>query len=175
MPNKVVGNNPAPNLERSWLEMELRPNDSKKVTSIQVKEYQKQLAKICGMHIFCGPMVIAPDSENSLAPYYTNKKFKPNDWNAYTWWTRPNATNVLSILDHSHESFYYYPNHNLIDTSVATCKNYDLSEVLKFTFEFWKPDKFGIRYAFLNPKLSRCSWKFYSNSPFGRENRARKK
>lgn len=163
-------NNLAPKLERSWLEIELRPREPKTVTSNSVKAFQQQLAKVCGMHIFCGPMMIAPDSKNSLSPYYTNKKFRPKDWNSYTWWTRPDAANVLSILDHSHESFYYYPAHNLIDISVATCKGYELSKILEFVFDFWKPDKFGIRYAFLSPKLPSCSWKFYSNSPEGRSN-----
>src|SRR3990167_1284624 len=105
MQNQVAKNDPAPKLERSWLEIELRPQDSKIVTSNRVKTFQKKLAKICGMHIFCGPMIIAPDSKNSLGSYYTNKKFIPKDWNSYTWWTRPDATNVLSVLDHSHESF----------------------------------------------------------------------
>ena len=174
MSNKVSKNNLAPKLVRSWLEIELRPQDPKVVTSNKVRAFQKQLAKICGMHIFCGPMIIAPDSKNSLGSYYSNKKFRPKDWNSYTWWTRPEATNVLSILNHSHESFYYYPDHNLIDISIATCKEYELSKVLKFVFNFWGPDKFGIRYAFLSPKISGYSWKSYPNSPEGRENRAEK-
>lgn len=132
-----------------------------KVTTRNIEEFQKELAELCGMHIFCGPMVIAPDSDNNLSPYYTNKKFKPRDWNAYTWWTRKDAPNVLSILDHSHESFYYYPEHNLIDVSIATCREYDLNSVLKFVSEFWKPDKDGVRYALLSPKESGCSWKTY--------------
>ncbi len=151
----------APDLERSWLEIELKPTDKKQVTTGEVEEFQKKLAQICGMHIFCGPMVIAPDSKNALSPYYTNEKFKPNDWNAYTWWTRPDAGNVISILDHSHESFYYYPDHNLIDISIATCKEYNLDKVIKFVFSFWKPDALGIRYAFLSPKQKNCCWKCY--------------
>jgi len=50
--------NPAPKLERSWLEAELKPSDPKVVTTRRVEEFQKQLAKICDMHIFCGPMII---------------------------------------------------------------------------------------------------------------------
>lgn len=115
----------APNLERIWMEIELRPTNKTVVTTTSIQKFQKKLAEICGMHIFCGPMVIAPDSENALSPYYTNKEFKPRDWNAYTWWTRSDAPNVFSVLDHSHESFYYYPEHNLIDISIASCKGFD--------------------------------------------------
>ncbi|OGG51671.1 hypothetical protein A3C18_03500 [Candidatus Kaiserbacteria bacterium RIFCSPHIGHO2_02_FULL_54_11b] len=153
--------NLAPKLERSWLEVELRPSSPSDVTGERVQVFQKQLAEICNMHIFCGPMLIAPDSDDSLLPYYTNKKFKPRDWNAYTWWTRKDAPNVLTVLDHSHESFYYYPEHNLIDVSIATCNTYDLEKVLKFIHEFWKPDSDGIRYAFLSPKNSGASWEVY--------------
>lgn len=152
-----------PSFERSWCEMELIPDSSDYITSEKVKEFQKQLAEICDMHIFCGPMIISPDSEDSLLPYYTNKEFKPRDWNAYTWWTRKDASNVLSILDHSHESFYYYPEHNLIDISIATCKVYDLANVLKFVYGYWKPSEKGIRYAFLSPKSKGCSWKVYNS------------
>lgn len=158
---KQLVQNLAPELERSWLEVELKPKNKDKVTSSNVEKFQKKLAELCGMHIFCGPMVIAPDSNNNLSPYYTNQEFKPKDWNAFTWWTRPDATNVMSILDHSHESFYYYPDHNLIDISIATCKEYDLNAVLKFAQEFWKPDDSGLRYAFLTPKDQGCSWKIF--------------
>jgi hypothetical protein len=151
----------APSLKRSWLEVELVPKENKIVTSKNVKVFQTELAEKCGMHIFCGPMVIAPDSKNKLTSYYTNKKFKPRDWNAYMWWTQPDAKNILSILDHSHTSFYYYPEHNLIDVSIATCKDYDLTKILKFIYEFWKPDKKGIRYAFISPEVSNFSWKTY--------------
>lgn len=157
----MKNDNLAPKLERSWLEVELRPSSPKKVTSVRVKEFQKKLAEVCNMHIFCGPMVISPDSDNSLSPYYTNPKFKPRDWNAYTWWTRKDAPNVMTILDHSHESFYFYPEHNLIDISIATCDRYNLKEVLKFVHNFWKPDSNGIRYAFLSPKNPDCKWEIY--------------
>ena len=69
------------------------------------------------MHIFCGPMLIAPDSDDSLLPYKTNKEFKPRDWNAYTWWTRKNAPNVMTVLNHSHESFI-----TIRDTISLTCR-----------------------------------------------------
>jgi hypothetical protein len=153
--------NPVPALERSWLEMEVRPSSKKSVTGKRVEAFQKKLAEICNMHIFCGPMVISPDSKDELLPYYTNKKFKPRDWNAYTWWTRKDAPNVMTILDHSHESFYYYPEHNLIDVSIATCNIYDLDKVLKFIYNYWKPDENGIRYAFLHPENLSCEWKVY--------------
>lgn len=152
----------APNFERSWLEMELIPAISHEVTSQKVEDFQRQLAEICGMHIFCGPIIVSPDKEDSLLPYYmTNKRFKPRDWNAYTWWTRRDASNVLSILNHSHESFYYYPEHNLIDISIVTCSTYDLMKVVKFAYDYWKPNEKGIRYAFLSPKFSGCSWEVY--------------
>ncbi|MBA3723883.1 MAG: S-adenosylmethionine decarboxylase [Candidatus Levybacteria bacterium] len=162
MTNKNILNiNPALKLERSWLEAELKPASSKLVTAKRVKEFQIKLATICNMHVFCGPMVISPDSNDSLLPYKTNKKFKPQDWNAYTWWTRKDAPNVLTVLDHSHESFYYYPDHNLIDVSIATCNTYDLKKVLEFVHDFWQPNKEGIRYAFLSPNKSACSWKIF--------------
>ena len=162
---KMVTNssdNLAPYLERSWLEMELLPCEPKQVTTENVTEFQKKLAQICNMHIFCGPMIIAPDTNNDLLPYYTNKQFKPRDWNAYTWWTRKDAPNVLTILDHSHESFYYYPKHNLIDVSIATCNTYDLIKVLQFVYKYWKPDFRGIRYAFLSPKTEGYTWSVYT-------------
>ena len=122
----------APTLERSWLEAELKPSFSSKITTKRIEEFQKKLAETCDMHIFCGPMIIAPDVEDTLLSYKTNRNFKPRDWNAYTWWTRKDAPNVMTILDHSHTSFYYYPEHNLIDVSIATCNTYDLQKVLKF-------------------------------------------
>ena len=157
----MVEKNLAPNLERSWLEVELRPSSPSFVTAKKVEDFQKKLAKICNMHIFCGPMVISPDTDDSLLPYYSNKKFKPRDWNGYAWWTRKDASNVMSILDHSHESFYYYPEHDLIDVSIATCNAYDLQKVLKFIYKFWKPDSQGIRYAFLHPNNKKTEWKIY--------------
>lgn len=179
MPRKAKQKNTAinlaPNLERSWLEIELRPSPASEVTSERVKQFQEQLAEVCGMHVFCGPMIIAPDSTNTLSPYYTNAEFRPLDWNAYTWWTVPDATNIISILNHSHESFYYYPRHNLIDISIATCKEYDLPATLKFVNDFWKPDKRGMRYAFLSPKAPGCSWKIYPELPSGRKKSSRKK
>lgn len=155
--------NPEPKLERSWLEVELKPLDPKTITTKRVEEFQKQLAEVCNMHIFCGPMIIAPDTGDSLLSYKTNKKFKPRDWNAYTWWTRKDAPNVLTVLDHSHESFYYYPEHNLIDISIATCNKYDLQKALKFIYEFWRTDSAGLRYAFLSPKNKDCKWEVYKN------------
>lgn len=152
--------NPAPKLERSWLEAGLKPSDPKTVTAERVEEFQKKLAEVCDMHVFCGPMIIAPDTDDSLLPYKTNKGFKPRDWNAYTWWTRKDAPNVMTILDHSHESFYYYPEHNLIDISIATCNTYGLEKVLRFICDFWKP-KEGIRYALLSPKDANCEWKIF--------------
>jgi len=154
--------NPAPVLERSWLEAELKPASPKNVTAKRVKEFQIKLAKVCDMHIFCGPMIISPDSDNNLSPYYIDQRFKPRDWNAYTWWTRKDAPNVLTILDHSHESFYYYPEHNLIDISIATCHTYDLESVLGFINDFWRPSE-GIRYAFLHPNQKDCKWKIYKS------------
>ena len=154
-------NNLAPQLERSWLEAEICPSDKSKVTSEAVNEFQKKLAELCGMHIFCGPMVIAPDSKNALSPYYTNQKFKPRDWNAFTWWTQPEAANVVSILDHSHEVLYYYPEHNLIDITIATCKAYDHREAIRFMAKYWQPDKNGVRYIFTSPKLPTSSWETY--------------
>lgn len=153
--------NPAPKLERSWLEVELKPSNPNQIAFKKVDEFQKKLAEICDMHIFCGPMIISPDSDNNLLPYYTNPKFKPRDWNAYTWWTRKDAKNVMTILDHSHESFYYYPENNLIDISIATCNTYDLDVVLKFIHDYWKPNSEGIRYAFLHPNNSDCKWAIY--------------
>jgi len=157
----MINSDPAPSLERSWLEAELSPTNKEGVTSEKVEEFQKKLAEVCEMHIFCGPMIISPDSDDQLVPYKTNKQFKPRDWNAYTWWTRKDAPNVLTILDHSHESFYYYPEHNLIDISIATCNTYDLKRVLEFMCSFWKPDQRGIRYAFLSSKSSGCKWQVY--------------
>ena len=157
----ITSADPAPHLERSWLEVEFVPTTAQSVFSKNVEKFQKQLADICDMHIFCGPMIISPDSEDALLPYYTNKKFKPRDWNAYTWWTRKDAPNVLSVLDHSHESFYFYPEHNLIDVSIATCNKYDLIKVLDFIYDYWKPDMRGLRYAFLSPKSPGCEWKIY--------------
>ncbi|HEX7018019.1 MAG TPA: S-adenosylmethionine decarboxylase [Patescibacteria group bacterium] len=154
--------NLAPKLVRSWLEAEIRPKDKAIVTSNAVKEFQGKLAELCGMHIFCGPMVIAPDSENALSPYYTNKQFKPRDWNAFTWWTQPDAKNVVSILDHSHEVLYYYPEHNLIDITIATCKEYDPLDAVKFMSEFWKPDENGVRYIFTSPDIPTSEWKVWS-------------
>lgn len=159
----MKNDNPAPDLERSWLEAELKPSEPKTVTTERVEEFQKKLADICNMHIFCGPMIIAPDANDSLLPYKTNKQFKPRDWNAYTWWTRKDAPNVLTVLDHSHESLYYYPEHNLIDISIATCNKYDLQEILKFIYEFWQPDQNGIRYAFLTPKNFDSEWQVFDN------------
>lgn len=154
-------NNLAPKLERSWLEAELIPSSKESVTTKRVEEFQKNLAAICDMHVFCGPMIIAPDTDDTLAGYKTNKQFKPKDWNAYTWWTRKDAPNVLTVLDHSHESFYYYPEHNLIDVSIATCNTYDLNNVLEYMHTFWNPTKEGIRYAFLHPKNSGAKWEVY--------------
>ncbi|MFA6081543.1 MAG: hypothetical protein WC741_04010 [Patescibacteria group bacterium] len=151
----------APTLKRSWLEAEIIPSNKKIVTTRNVKSFQIKLATQCGMHIFCGPMIIAPDSTNKLISYYSNKKFKPRDWNAYMWWTQPNAKNILSILDHSHTSFYYYPEHNLIDVSIATCKEYDLDKTLGFIYSFWKPNISGIKYAYVSPERSKYSWKTY--------------
>lgn len=151
----------APKLTRSWLEVELCPQNKKTVTTVKVKKFQEKLAEHCEMHIFCGPMIIAPDSKNKLISYYSNKKFKPRDWNAYMWWTQPDAKNILSILNHSHTSFYYYPEHNLIDVSIATCKDYNLNMILEFIFNYWKPDSKGIRYAFISPKENSYSWKLY--------------
>jgi len=151
----------APTLKRSWLEAELILSNKKIVTTNNVKSFQLKLALICRMHVFCGPMIIAPDSTNKLISYYSNPKFKPRDWNAYMWWTQPDAKNILSILDHSHTSFYYYPEHKLIDISIATCKKYDLNKTLKFINSFWKPDNNGIRYAFISPEQSKYSWKSY--------------
>lgn len=148
-------------LKRSWLQIELIPSNKKIITSKNVEGFQKRLALICDMHIFCGPMIIAPDSTNKLVSYYSNKKFKPRDWNAYMWWTQPDAKNVLSILDHSHTSFYYYPEHNLIDISISTCKDYNLSKTLKYVYSFWKPDSKGIKYAYISPETSNYSWKLY--------------
>ncbi|MEX2053043.1 MAG: hypothetical protein WD898_02340 [Candidatus Paceibacterota bacterium] len=153
--------NPAPELERSWLEAELRPSSKETVTTERVEEFQKQLAELCDMHIFCGPMIIAPDSQDDLLPYKTDKQFKPRDWNAYTWWTRKGAPNVLTVLDHSHESFYYYPEQNLVDISIATCSKYDLNKILEFIQKFWNPDAKGIRYAFLSPNSSGSEWKIF--------------
>lgn len=150
--------NPAPQLERSWLEAELKPSNPKSVTTERVEEFQKRLAEVCDMHIFCGPMIIAPDTNDELLPYKPNKKFKPRDWNAYTWWTRKDDPNVITILDHSPESFYYYPKHNLIDISIATCNKYNLQQVLVFIHEFWTPDSKGIRYAFLSPENEGANW-----------------
>ena len=155
--------NLAPDLERSWLEAELKPTDPKTITAKRVEKFQKKLAELCNMRIFCGPMIIAPDITDSLLPYKTDRKFKPRDWNAYTWWTRKDAPNVMTILDHSHESFYYYPEHNLIDISIATCNRYALEKVLKFIQDFWKPSFDGIRYAFLSPNDQSCKWQIYKS------------
>lgn len=150
--------NLAPQLIRSWTQIELKPKDKKIITSENVEKFQKKLTEICGMHIFCGPMVIAPDSENALSPYYTNKEFQPRDWNAYTWWTQPEAKNVVSILDKSHQVFYYYPEHNLINISISTCKDYDINKALDYIREFWKPNDKGIRYAYIDPS-NKNIWK----------------
>ncbi len=155
--------NPAPNLERSWLEAELNPSSTSKINSKKVIVFQKELADICNMHIFCGPMVVSPDEDDSLYVYKTNQKFKPRDWNAYAWWTRKDASNVLTILDHSHESFYYYPEHNLIDISIATCNTYDLQKVLNYIYAFWNPTQ-GIRYAFLHPNNATTKWQLFKKT-----------
>jgi len=151
----------APNIERRWMAIELRPSNKKIITSNRLKKFQKLLAEACSMHIFCGPMIIAPDSKNSLLPYYTNPKFRPRDWNAYAWWTQPDAANIVSILDNSHTVFYYYPEHNLINISIASCKKFDPIKVIKFISKYWQPDKRGARYVFINPKTPKTSWKLY--------------
>jgi hypothetical protein len=38
--------NPVPDLERSWLEAELKPSSSAIVTTKRVEEFQKRLAEI---------------------------------------------------------------------------------------------------------------------------------
>ena len=155
---KVQSINLAPQLTRVWQIVELRPRDKKNVNSPKVKKFQKRLAKICGMHVFCGPMIIAPDTKDKLNPYYTNQEFKPRDWNAYTWWTQPDASNVVSILDKSHTVFYYYPDHNLINITIASCKKFDPKIIVKFIYDYWQPDKKGIRYSVISPSKKSNQW-----------------
>lgn len=152
--------NLAPGLIRSWMVIELKISKSSQINSAKVSKFQKKLAIICGMHIFCGPMVIAPDSENDLSPYYANKEFKPRDWNAYTWWTQPDAKNITSILDYSHTSFYFYPKHQLINITIATCKDYQHLDALAYIKEFWKPEG-KIKYSLIEPSKKTSSWKQY--------------
>jgi len=94
------------------------------ISAKHIENFLIELSHVCGMQIFFGPVVIAPDSYDAEAEKKLGLR-PPNDVNAIIMWT------------YSGVQMYVFPTKdNWFTIDVYSCKPFDLHKVIQFVTEY---------------------------------------